>query len=77
MGPDAKPWDQMKAEDVRGIILQAKTLAYGAGNTKIGDTVMTFDEQLIYNDPLVARIRKLVSAEEAEGEKAMIMSAGA
>lgn len=77
IGPEAKPWDQMKAEDVRGIILQAKTLAYGAGNAKIGDTVMTFDEQLIYNDPLVAQIRKLVSAEEAEGERVMIMSAGA
>jgi hypothetical protein len=38
---------------------------------------MTFDEQLIYNNTLVARIRKLVSAEEAEGEKVMMMSAGA
>jgi hypothetical protein len=77
MGPESKPWEEMTVADVRGLILQAKTFAYGSQNIAIGDSPMKFDEQLIFNDPLVRQLRKLVATEEAEGEKPRYVTAGA
>jgi hypothetical protein len=77
MGPAPKPWEEMTAGDVRGLILQAKTLAYGSQNVAIGDSPMRFNEQVIFNDPLVRQIRKIIAAEETEGQKNLYMTAGA
>jgi hypothetical protein len=76
LGPATAQPDKMTVEEARGIIAEAKKFAYG-DDASVGDTVVTVNNRLIYNDPLIQYLKKYaVKAIEDEGQKTMYMSAG-
>jgi hypothetical protein len=76
LGPATAQPDKMTVEEARGIIAEAKKFAYG-DDASVGDTVVTVNNRLIYNDPLIQYLKEYaVKAIEDEGQKTMYMRAG-
>ena len=76
LGPAAAGVEGMSVDWVRGMIAEAKDFAYGNEADVFGDTVITFDEDLLYNDPIIQNLREFARREPEGGEKTMYMRTG-
>jgi len=77
MGPAPFQSEKVTVADARRLIAQAKLAAYGGKADQLGSNEVTVNRDLIFNDPLIQRLRQFAAKEVAKGDATSYMTAGA